>query len=105
MKERAASDAAGPGQKIMIKRSLVTYVLISAFFLYGNGVRSASVAPPAGEHGMVVTAQHLASAVGADVLKNGGHAIDAAVAIGYALAVVYPAAGNFEIAVTRTCRD
>ena len=56
--------------------------------------RGASVAPVAAEHGMVVTAQHLASEVGVDVLRKGGNAIDAAVAVGYALAVVYPAAGN-----------
>src|SRR5664279_2808530 len=43
---------------------------------------------------MVVTAQHLATQVGVDILKRGGSAIDAAVAVGYALAVVYPAAGN-----------
>jgi gamma-glutamyltranspeptidase/glutathione hydrolase len=43
---------------------------------------------------MVVSAQHLASQVGVDVLRRGGNAIDAAVAMGYALAVVYPAAGN-----------
>nr|WP_245965582.1 gamma-glutamyltransferase [Pseudorhodoferax soli] len=43
---------------------------------------------------MVVSAQHLATRVGVDVLKDGGNAIDAAVAVGYALAVVYPAAGN-----------
>ncbi|MET0598028.1 MAG: gamma-glutamyltransferase [Mesorhizobium sp.] len=43
---------------------------------------------------MVVTAQRLASEVGVDVLKNGGNAVDAAVAVGYALAVVYPSAGN-----------
>ena len=55
---------------------------------------AASVAPVAAEHGMVVTAQHLASRVGVDVLKKGGNAVDAAVAVGYALAVVYPAAGN-----------
>ena len=55
---------------------------------------AASVAPVAAEHGMVVTAQHYASQVGVDVLKRGGNAIDAAVAVGYALAVVYPAAGN-----------
>ena len=52
------------------------------------------MAPVAAENGMVVTAQHLASHVGVDVLKNGGNAVDAAVAVGYALAVVYPAAGN-----------
>ena len=43
---------------------------------------------------MVVTAQHLATEVGVDVLRRGGNAVDAAVAVGYALAVVYPAAGN-----------
>lgn len=56
--------------------------------------RAASVAPVAAENGMVVSAQHLATRVGVDVLKSGGNAIDAAVAVGYALAVVYPAAGN-----------
>ncbi|MFL9669957.1 gamma-glutamyltransferase [Variovorax sp. AB1(2024)] len=55
---------------------------------------AASVAPVAAENGMVVSAQHLASKVGVDVLKRGGNAVDAAVAVGYALAVVYPAAGN-----------
>jgi len=43
---------------------------------------------------MVVTAQAYATRVGVDVLKQGGNAIDAAVAVGYTLAVVYPAAGN-----------
>ena len=56
--------------------------------------QAASVAPVAAENGMVVTAQHLATQVGVDVLKDGGNAVDAAVAVGYALAVVYPAAGN-----------
>ena len=56
--------------------------------------QGASVAPVAAENGMVVSAQHLATRVGVDVLKDGGNAVDAAVAVGYALAVVYPAAGN-----------
>ena len=55
---------------------------------------AASKAPVAAEHGMVVTAQHLATQVGVDVLREGGNAVDAAVAVGYTLAVVYPAAGN-----------
>lgn len=55
---------------------------------------AASPAPTEGQNGMVVTAQHLASQVGIDVLKSGGNAVDAAVAVGYALAVVYPRAGN-----------
>ncbi|RZI84257.1 MAG: gamma-glutamyltransferase [Rubrivivax sp.] len=56
--------------------------------------QAASRTPVVGEHGMVVTAHHLATRVGVDVLKRGGNAVDAAVAVGYALAVVYPAAGN-----------
>ncbi|MBS0450261.1 MAG: gamma-glutamyltransferase [Proteobacteria bacterium] len=59
-----------------------------------GAAQAASVAPVAAENGMVVSAQHLASQVGVDVLKRGGNAVDAAVAVGYALAVVYPAAGN-----------
>ena len=55
---------------------------------------AAAPAPVEAEHGMVVTAEKLASQVGADVLKKGGNAFDAAVAVGYALAVVWPEAGN-----------
>lgn len=55
---------------------------------------AASRAPVRAEHGMVVTAHELATRTGVDVLRRGGNAIDAAVAVGYALAVVYPAAGN-----------
>jgi len=56
--------------------------------------RAASPAPVAAKSGMVVTAHEQATRIGVDVLRNGGNAIDAAVAVGYALAVVYPAAGN-----------
>jgi len=55
---------------------------------------AADPAPVASRDGMVVSAQHLASDVGAEILRRGGNAIDAAVAVGYALAVVYPEAGN-----------
>ncbi|MGI3903502.1 MAG: gamma-glutamyltransferase [Janthinobacterium lividum] len=55
---------------------------------------AASPAPVGADNGMVVTAQHLATEVGAKVLRDGGNVVDAAVAVGYALAVVFPAAGN-----------
>jgi gamma-glutamyltranspeptidase/glutathione hydrolase len=63
-------------------------------WLLAQAALAASPAPVTGEHGMVVTAQAHATRVGVEVLKKGGNAVDAAVAVGYALAVVYPAAGN-----------
>ncbi|MFK4502134.1 gamma-glutamyltranspeptidase/glutathione hydrolase [Bradyrhizobium japonicum] len=68
--------------------------IISVSLVTFGAARAASVAPVAAQNGMVVSAQHLATQVGVDVLKRGGNAVDAAVAVGYALAVVYPAAGN-----------
>src|ERR1700691_3445982 len=46
------------------------------------------------EHGMVVAQEKIAARIGADVLKRGGNAIDAAVATGFAMAVTYPRGGN-----------
>ena len=73
------------------RRSVAAAVLSMTAF---SAVQAASQAPVAAQNGMVVSAQHLATKVGVDVLQRGGNAIDAAVAVGYALAVVYPAAGN-----------
>ena len=74
-----------PGKRLLIALSAL---------LCGLSAQAATRAPVAAENGMVVTAQHLASKVGIDVLKRGGNAVDAAAAVGYALSVVYPAAGN-----------
>ena len=46
------------------------------------------------EHGVVVAQEKIAAQIGADVLKRGGNAVDAAVATGFAMAVTYPRAGN-----------
>ncbi|MTV13596.1 MULTISPECIES: gamma-glutamyltransferase [Bradyrhizobium] len=74
-------------------RWMVAALVSIAIMAPGPG-HAASVAPVAAENGMVVSAQHLATQVGVEVLKRGGNAVDAAVAVGYALAVAYPAAGN-----------
>lgn len=72
-----------------MRRLALTLTLLAA-----SPAFAAAPAPVGADGGMVVTAQHLASAVGARVLKEGGNVVDAAVAVGYALAVVFPAAGN-----------
>ena len=50
--------------------------------------------PVATRHGMVVSSDSLASQAGVQILQAGGNAVDAAVAVGFALAVTYPYAGN-----------
>ncbi len=70
------------------------HALLASVLLLATVAHAASPPPVAARNGMVVTAQQYATRVGVDVLERGGNAIDAAVAVGYALAVVYPAAGN-----------
>ncbi len=62
--------------------------------LWIGGAQAASAPAVEAAQGMVVTSQRLASEVGAAMLRQGGNAVDAAVAVGYALAVVDPCCGN-----------
>lgn len=62
--------------------------------LVSGTLHAASTPAVEAKNGMVVTSQYLASQVGTDILKMGGNAIDAAVAVGYAQAVVNPCCGN-----------
>jgi gamma-glutamyltranspeptidase / glutathione hydrolase len=69
---------------------IILIIILAIFY----SISIASWEPIAGKKGMVATADKHATQVGIEVLKNGGNAIDAAVAVGFALAVTYPRAGN-----------
>jgi gamma-glutamyltranspeptidase/glutathione hydrolase len=73
--------------------SKIVFILLFTI-LFSFNVFPESKDPVRGKNGMVVSASELASKVGVEILKKGGNAIDAAVAVGFALAVTYPAAGN-----------
>lgn len=66
---------------------ILTYFVLSLFIVNSSQASSFS-------NGVVVTEHKLASQAGLQILRQGGNAIDAAVAVGYVLAVVYPCCGN-----------
>jgi gamma-glutamyltranspeptidase/glutathione hydrolase len=86
-----------PTKHNFIRLLLVLFFLLSPvapLLQPGGAALAASRAPVRARHGMVASASVLASTVGRDVMKQGGNAVDAAIAVAFALAVTYPAAGN-----------
>ncbi|CDM88342.1 gamma-glutamyltransferase [Xenorhabdus bovienii] len=76
----------------MLKAWKIPFVAVS--LLVSSSLYAAYEPAVEAKQGMVVSSQYLASQVGVDILKMGGNAIDAAVAVGYAQAVVNPCCGN-----------
>ncbi|MCB9208191.1 MAG: gamma-glutamyltransferase [Ignavibacteriales bacterium] len=80
--------------KFKITLSFTTAVILLFSFLFSNNLSAQIARPIKAKQGMVVSACSLASEVGINILKKGGNAVDASVAVGFALAVTYPYAGN-----------
>lgn len=79
----------------IVKSSVnMRWVLLLLVFLQFSGSPATCAQPVRARHAMVVTREPHATRAGLDVLRSGGNAVDAAVAVGFALAVTHPAAGN-----------
>jgi gamma-glutamyltranspeptidase/glutathione hydrolase len=77
-----------------LERYSMTLIAASLVAWGGLWAQIPAAEPVRAQHAMVVTIQHNATDAGVEILQEGGNAVDAAVAVGFALAVVFPQAGN-----------
>lgn len=104
-----SEPAEGLFEMDVMKAPLTRCLFLFAFFALGSAASAQSVSrpgldstlttiPPAqavrADYGMVVAQEYRAARIGVQILDRGGNAVDAAVAVGFAMAVTYPRAGN-----------
>src|SRR2546426_6521717 len=78
----------------MTKRTCAVLLVVVLIWSLSLSSPGASREPARARHGMVASTSEIASRVGVEIMQRGGNAIDAAVAVGLALAVTWPSAGN-----------